>query len=596
MTSFSPARGPETDAERAQQFEGQVELLAQMGRDFASSMDLGMALLRAVDLITATVEAEGGALFLLDETGEKLTCHASVGATEIDGLVLESDRGIVGRCVQGNIGEIVRDVRNDPSFYGGVDEETGYTTRSVLCAPLSVKDQRIGAVELINKRGGDGLFSADDLHLLEAMSTSAALAILNARQAEALVEQERVRRELELAREIQRSLLPRETEEGFPVLGINRPAREVSGDFYDYFALRDGRICFAVGDVSGKGMNAALLMAKTASLYRCLGKATLSPGRLLAQLNREICETSTRGMFVTMIAGVYDPRFGSVVLANAGHEPPLLHHADGRIEAFEAVAPPLGILPDPPTPHGFPETQLNLDLGTFWVFTDGLTEGLTAEGAELERAGVERLLARVRRKPVETRFAALVDAIVPQDTGLRDDITVLAVDDGIGREVHHETLDGPSEPTSLAPTISAAGGGETVHLVSLNVPTAPDKLRLIRKVVGIAAGQAGCGEKEAGDVVLAVDEACQNIIRHASGGCYDGEIGLEISAAGGELVISLTDCAAPVDVDKIKPRDLDDVRPGGLGTHIIQEVMDQVSFLTPPAGVGNLLQLKKRIG
>src|SRR6185295_16982140 len=130
--------------------------------------------------------------------------------------------------------------------------------------------------------------------------------ISNARLADQLVEQERIKRELELASEIQRSLLP-QADETLPIFGINRPIREVSGDFYDFFELPDGTVAFCLGDVSGKGMNAALLMAKTASLFRCLGKTIRDPARLLTILNREVQETASRGMFVTMIAGLYEP-------------------------------------------------------------------------------------------------------------------------------------------------------------------------------------------------------------------------------------------------------------------------------------------------
>ncbi|MEK9671904.1 MAG: SpoIIE family protein phosphatase [Rhodospirillaceae bacterium] len=314
----------------ARRFQANLELLADMSRDFAASTDLDGALLKAVGLITDSVDAEGGALFLLDNAGEKLRCYACVGATEITGLVINADQGIVGRSAQNDLGEIVSDVSKDPNFFGGVDEKTGYTTKSILCAPLTVKGERLGAIELINKRGGDGLFNNDDLHFLEALSASAALANLNKRQADALLEQERLKRELELAREIQNSLLPPALKGGL-IAGSNTPARGVSGNFYDFFELEDGRICFTLGDVSGKSMNAALLIAKTASLFRCLGKSILSTGRLLAHINREICETAHRGMFVTITGGVYDPRTGTIRIANAGHEPPLLMTAAGEI-------------------------------------------------------------------------------------------------------------------------------------------------------------------------------------------------------------------------------------------------------------------------
>ena len=109
-----------------------------------------------------------------------------------------------------------------------------------------------------------------------------------------------------------------------------RPIQEVSGDFYDHFELPDGTIAFAIGDVSGKGLNASLLMAQTASLFRCLGKTMRDPARLMSILNREICETVSRGMFVTMVAGLYDPATGQLRFANAGHLPPLVRRPAQR--------------------------------------------------------------------------------------------------------------------------------------------------------------------------------------------------------------------------------------------------------------------------
>ncbi len=109
-----------------------LELLSLLGAEFASTRDLDATLAMAVEKITRYVNAAGGALFMLDETGRKLRCHACWGATEITGMTLEADQGIVGRCVQNNAGEIVRDVSKDPSFHDGVDAETGFTTRSIL--------------------------------------------------------------------------------------------------------------------------------------------------------------------------------------------------------------------------------------------------------------------------------------------------------------------------------------------------------------------------------------------------------------------------------------------------------------------------------
>ena len=548
-----------------------LELLALMGAEFASSRDLGTTLTKAVEQITRYLDAEGGALFLLDADGVKLRCHACWGPIEVTGLVIDAEQGIIGRCVQTRTSRIVRDVAEDPDFHGGVDTLTGFTTRSILCAPMVVRDERVGAIELVNKRGGDGRFARSDLAILQGLSSSAALAIVNARQAEALVEQERVRHELDLAAEIQRSLLPEARPEPFPIHGVNVPARTVSGDFFDFFELETGDICFSVGDVSGKGMNAALLMAKTASLFRCLGKTVRNPGRLLATINREICETATRGMFVTMVAGVFDPRTGRVRMANAGHEPPLYCNRDGHYRALEAEAPPLGILALSGPDSDYPETELFLDGGILYVFTDGVTEGYIEDGQTLGVDGLKQSFDSHRDLPVADRLNAVIARLRQSRQSLRDDLTLLAVNDA-------------------GPARQAVGEG----ILRITFPSRPGELKRVREAVAGALDRVRCATAMARDLVLAIDEACQNVIRHAYGNDPDGEITLEIRRDDENLIVLLRDFAATIDPEKVRPRDLDQLRPGGLGTHLMQEIMDDVEFVPPSGDGGNLLRMIKK--
>ncbi len=568
---------------------GGLELLSEMGQDFAASLDIDATLLKGIQRITEYVGAEAGALFLLEQDGGVLRCTACTGATEITGLTLASDQGIVGRCVQTNTAAIVRDVAKNPDFQDAVDAQTGFTTRSILCAPLSVKDERIGAIELVNKADGDGLFDDNDLNLLRILSASAALAVLNARMAEALVEQERVKRELELAAEIQRGLLPDAPDETFPVHGVNLPARTVSGDFFDFFPLDDGRICFNLGDVSGKGMNAALLMAKTASLYRCLGKTIHQPGRLLALINEEICETVTRGMFVTMIGGIYDPRHGSVRLANAGHEPPLLHGIDGTFIDYPADVPPLGISPMSIFGEEIPEVEIFLGGGSLYVFTDGVTEGYLEDGSEMQTDGLKQILTDHSGEPAPARLRAVISRIEQVGIALRDDLTLLVIDDGASK-IERESRQ--KQPGGMQGSVIEEVGEMVLHL---KFSSQPDRLKLVRNAVFDTAMLCGCSEPTARDIVIAVDEANQNVIRHAYKGAPNGQVVLDISRENDDIVLHLRDFAEKVDVSRIKPRDLDDIRPGGLGTHFIREVMDEVEFISPPDGTGNLLRMKKRI-
>jgi sigma-B regulation protein RsbU (phosphoserine phosphatase) len=283
-------------------------------------------------------------------------------------------------------------------------------------------------VAVVNKR--QGTFQGDDVGLLEAMAGLLALTVANSQMARALKRQEGVNRELELAAEIQRNLLPQADLEESPVIGLNLPIREVSGDFFDFFPLGQGRICFALGDVSGKGINAALLMAKAAGLFRCLAKGGGSPAALLVAINREICETASRGMFVTMVAGIYDSATGSVRFANAGHEPPLLRAPDRSYRSFPAAEPPLGILPE----LSFETHEIKLGGGEFYIFSDGLTEYRYGAQEALGVEGLIQLVESLADLPLDRRLRALLSELDHEGWQAEDDLTVLAIDDAwVGR-------------------------------------------------------------------------------------------------------------------------------------------------------------------
>jgi len=574
----------------------QLDLLAKMGRDFAASRDIEVTMSLALARIADLVGAEGGALFLLDDEGRNLTCHASYGPVDIRGMFVGVDQGIVGRSVTNNVSEMVRDVSVDQNFQNTLDEQSGFTTRSVLCAPMAVRGagdvtERIGAIELVNKTGGDGLFADADLKFLEALVASAGLAILNARMTGELAEKEVMRRELELAAEIQRGLLPPPSEGEFPVSGVNRPARVVSGDFFDHFILYDGRIAFTLADVSGKGMNAALLMAKSASLFRCLGKEDLRPGRLLQRINAEICETSLRGMFVTMVAGVYDPATGRVVLANAGHEPPLLHKADGTFKNLEASAPPVGIPIELSGGGPVPEEVLHLDGGALYIFTDGVTEGYVTDKEELGVDGLKAMIEEALREGLtpDQRLDRVAARLTTSGKPLRDDVTILVIDDAANAQARSQDATARADDT-LASTAPIVGS-----LCRLSLPGRAQSLIMVRRAVEASATSCGFSKEQTQDIVLAVDEACQNVVRHAYAGALDGDMVVDIRRENGEFLVLIRDFAPAVDPATIKSRDLDDVRPGGLGVHFIREVMDTMDYLPPPDGQGNLLRLKKAI-
>ncbi len=378
-----------------------LDILAELGSELAVSINIETTLKKAINRIADYMQAEAASLFLVDGTSQQLECRACFGPVDITGLRLGLNHGIVGRTATEMACQLVKDVRVDPDFADSVDKNTGFQTRSIMCTPLSTAEGVIGVLQILNKRDG-GLFCESDQATLRALAAPTALAVNNARLAQSLVEQEQLKKELFMARRLQRTLLPKRRK-NFPFQGINLPARQVSGDFYDFFPLEDGRIGFIVGDVSGKGMNAALLMVRTATLLRWIGRTEASPGRWLAEVNNELCGSVANGMFVCAIAGYYDPAENHVTWANAGF-PPALHIKEGEATYYPAAAPPLAIIEQQP----LPDESLKLAGGSMYFYSDGVTEIKGDDGNMLETEGLERLIAQYGERAPKPRLGAII--------------------------------------------------------------------------------------------------------------------------------------------------------------------------------------------
>ena len=412
------------EEDESRSLEEQLALLAEISQSFSSTLNISQTLNIAIERFLVYLNAEAASIFLLDADSQELVCAECAGPVNITGLRLSSNKGIVGKTVMTRSIQVIRDVQSDPDFTRKIDAASGFSTRSILCVPLIINNECIGALELLNKKNDD-LFGDQDKHLSMALASYAALAINNARMADALVEQERMRKELELAREIQLDLLPDVSEESnFPINGVNVPALEVSGDFYDFFRRDDGLIYFNLADVSGKGMNAAMLMAKASSLLHHLAKDIDDPGELLARVNDEICETVSHGMFVTIVSGFIDTNTCTIKYSNAGHQPPLFHHYSGEFEEIEAGAPPIGILPG----TEFPVTTIKLDGGSVYIFTDGVTESRNDEQKLLDVGGLIKLIEENSKVTPTKRLENIVAKIQNPNIEQHDDITLMVIE------------------------------------------------------------------------------------------------------------------------------------------------------------------------
>jgi sigma-B regulation protein RsbU (phosphoserine phosphatase) len=399
-----------------------------MNQEFAMSLDLDETLNTALKLIIKRLNAQAANIFLINNRTKKFECIASQNQNHLDEYQLDLKDGVMGKAVEQKkcirVGDVRKDVREIAEFYFDLDNKTNFTTFSVLCSPLIAANDCIGVIHCLNKKTDDKLFKEDDRELLELLSTPAALAIRNAKMALEMVEQNKMQKEVQIVGEIQKSLLSSNKKEPFPLAGINIPAKVISGDFYNFNDLGDGKYGFGVADVSGKGIKSSLLMSKASSLYSCLSKTNFSPAELLIQLNNEICETISRGMFVTMLIGIYDKNNKELLIANAGHEPPIILNDKNEFSNFNESGPPLGIVKE----TKYEEYKIKFENSSMYIFTDGITEIKNPEGEELGSVGFQKYITKYKDKPNNERLKLIIENIMGYKYIQKDDLTVVVLD------------------------------------------------------------------------------------------------------------------------------------------------------------------------
>jgi serine phosphatase RsbU (regulator of sigma subunit)/pSer/pThr/pTyr-binding forkhead associated (FHA) protein len=339
-------------------------------------------------------------------------------------------RTVIRKAIEVGRGILSEDIHADEQFtitstLNAVD------ATSLLCVPLIGHDGRpLGAIQLDCQRAGRA-FNAEHLHLLTTVSLMAAVVVENVALNALRVRAESLRRDLALGREIQFGFLPTDFT---PPPGCNceiyaniHPAKEVSGDLYDFFPLDDGRLAFLVGDVSDKGVPAAMFMVKVQTLVRHLAAMTQSPAETLARLNAALAQNNPSSMFVTLVYGLFDGRSGNVVLASCGHPRPLLRHADGKVEE---LAMPVGRLlgcfeADP----GAVDVPLTLAPGqTLILYSDGYTEASAPGSAMLGLEPLKNVLGGAQTQLPLPACAESARQLIERFTGggdLQDDLTLL---------------------------------------------------------------------------------------------------------------------------------------------------------------------------
>ena len=408
-----------------------LNALLEVSRALGAEMHLDSLLPVIIHKTTEVMDAERSSLFIYDPDSDELWSKVAEGMDEKT-IRFPAGVGIAGDVAKtletANIPDAYDDTRFNPEF----DKQSNFKTKSVLCMPMTTrKGELIGVIQVLNKTDG-GTFQEGDEKLLEALCIQAGVAIVRARLTEAFLEKQRIEESLKLAADIQMGMLP-STFPAFPerndfdlFAGIV-PAKEVGGDFYDFFLIDKKHLCFVIGDVSGKGIPAALFMALTKTQIKASSSRRRTPGDVLYRANNDLCHENESGMFCTLFYGIMNMETGEVTYANAGHNPPYIINKNSepvQIESTGGIA--LGVMEE----MEFESATFTASKGdSIFLYTDGVNEAMNEADEEYSYERLEDYLKENSTGSITDMVNKNLESVkefagtAPQS----DDITVLAL-------------------------------------------------------------------------------------------------------------------------------------------------------------------------
>ncbi|MDF2967017.1 MAG: hypothetical protein K0Q93_795 [Nocardioidaceae bacterium] len=432
-----------------------------------------------------------------------------------------------------------------------------------LAVPLVSQGELIGVLNL-GPRRSEQEYSTDDRKLLDNLAAQAAPALrvgqlVRQQEAEARTRQ-RFEQELEVARLIQQNFLPKQLPElpGWQIAAYYRPAREVGGDFYDVIPLGDGQLGFVIGDVTDKGVPAALVMAATRSVLRASAQRLVNPCEVLERVNEHLCPDMPAKMFVTCLYGVLEPATGRFRFANAGHDLPYVKTAGGSVE-LRARGMPLGLMPG----MRYEEKETVLAPGdSLLLHSDGVVEAHNPEG---DMFGFPRLKAAVATYPgggeLIDRVLTDLAAHTGPDAEQEDDITMVVL------------------ARAVVP-MAAGGGSVPQQVVEFEVPSAEGNERLALAQVSGVVAPLGMSDANLKRLETAVAEATMNAMEHGNNYDTDKPVTVRVVGEPDRVRVQITDHGgAPADreteVPDIEAKLAGLQRPRGWGLFLIKNMVDE---------------------
>jgi len=377
----------------------ELQSIIEATKSLNSTIDLAELMNIILRLASRQTGAERATVFLVDREREEIWSLVGLGLEQQE-IRMPINQGLAGWVATHGETVNIADAYQDERFVRASDQKTGFRTRSLLCHPIrNNNEQIIGVLQLLNKKSG--AFNAGDQAFLEAISLHVALALENARMHRAMLAQERLERDLALARSIQSSLLPDAPPQlsEFEISVFHRPTQMVGGDYYDFLMLDQDTLLTVVADVEGKGVASALMMSNLQAMLHTLVGHLHSLERLVEAINNLMASEGRQRKFMSMFVAMVDRRHRGLHYINAGHVPPAVIRANGETHSLTEGGMVIGVIPGQSYERGFHRLEKG---DVFIACTDGITEAMDREGNEY---GLERLIASVsnhrQRKPQE---------------------------------------------------------------------------------------------------------------------------------------------------------------------------------------------------
>ncbi|MCC6380553.1 MAG: SpoIIE family protein phosphatase [Burkholderiales bacterium] len=529
---------------------GDLEALLDVTSALAAPFDLMTMLGEVVSAAKQVLRAERGSVWLHEPATDELVLRVATGIAPVR---VRSGSGLVGACARERRIINVPDCYADPRFDPGIDRASGYRTRCMLTLPLvDHKDVLVGVMQVLNKRGG--AFDADDERLATALAAQCAVALQRVRMTEAVIEGEKMRQALEMARVVQMSTLPSAMPRvpGYDVCGTFRPAELTGGDTYDVALIEQG-LLVVLGDATGHGIAPALSVTQMHAMLRMAFRLGASLDEAYLQVNNRLAETLAEDRFITAFIGLLDPASHRLAFHSGGQGPIFHFRAAARVfDRHKPTSFPLGAMP---LASARAPVEIAFAPGDVLVLlSDGFYEQAGPDGGQFGEARVEALIREHHELPAAELLAELEAALRAFANGApqEDDMTAVLVKRA-------------PAPASLSRHFSRSF----------------DSIAAMVAFTADAFERLGIDTAYLATVDFVVEELFTNMVKYATGSASAVE--LEVRAIPGGVEAVLTDRGVePFDVTRAPEADvhapLERRRPGGLGLHLIRRMVDALEY------------------